>query len=43
MKISLDWLKEYVDVDLPLKELIERMTMIGLVVEETGEKNGDCS
>ena len=41
MKISLDWLKEYVDVDLPLKELIERMTMIGLVVEETEEKNGD--
>ena len=41
MKISLDWLKEYVDVDLPLKELIERMTMIGLVVEETEEKYGD--
>ena len=41
MKISLDWLKEYVDVDLPLKELIDRMTMIGLVVEETEEKAGD--
>ncbi len=41
MKISLDWLKEYVDVDLPLKELIDRMTMIGLVVEETEEKKGD--
>jgi phenylalanyl-tRNA synthetase beta chain len=41
MKISLDWLREYVDVDLPLKELIDRMTMAGLVVEKTEEKRGD--
>ena len=34
MKISLDWLKEYVDVDLPLKELVDRLTMVGLVVTQ---------
>jgi phenylalanyl-tRNA synthetase beta chain len=41
MKISLDWLKEYVDVDLPLKELIDRLTMVGLIVAGTEERNGD--
>jgi len=33
MKVSLDWLREYVDVGLPLPQLLERMTMIGLVAE----------
>jgi phenylalanyl-tRNA synthetase beta chain len=41
MKISLDWLKEYVDLDLPVSELVERLTMIGLVVEEKEERDGD--
>jgi phenylalanyl-tRNA synthetase beta chain len=41
MKISLDWLKEYVDIDVPLRDLLDRMTMIGLLVETTEEKNGD--
>jgi len=41
MKISLNWLKDYVDVDVPLRELLERMTMIGLVVESREERNGD--
>ena len=41
MKISLDWLKEYVDVDLPLKEFVDRLTMLGLVVEAIEEKAGD--
>jgi phenylalanyl-tRNA synthetase beta chain len=31
MKISLSWLREFVDVDLPLRELVDRLTMIGLV------------
>ena len=26
MKISLNWLKEYVDVDVPLRELLDRLT-----------------
>ncbi|HEX2695481.1 MAG TPA: phenylalanine--tRNA ligase subunit beta [Acidobacteriota bacterium] len=41
MKISLDWLNEYVKVGLPLPELLERLTMIGLVAEKTEEIGGD--
>ncbi len=41
MKISLDWLNEYVKVDLPLPELLERLTMIGLVCEKTEEAGTD--
>ena len=41
MKISLNWLKEYVDVDVPLRELLDRLTMIGLVVEHAEERGGD--
>lgn len=41
MKISLDWLNEYVKVDLPLPELLERLTMIGLVAEKAEEVGGD--
>jgi phenylalanyl-tRNA synthetase beta chain len=41
MKISLDWLKEYVRLDLPLPRLIERLTMIGLVAESWEDRDGD--
>lgn len=41
MKISLDWLNEYVAVDLPVPELLERLTMVGLVAEKTEEVGGD--
>jgi phenylalanyl-tRNA synthetase beta chain len=41
MKISLDWLREYVAIDLPLRQLLDRLIMIGLVVEEWEEKDGD--
>jgi phenylalanyl-tRNA synthetase beta chain len=41
MKISLEWLKDYLDPGLPLPQLINRLTMIGLVVEAYEEKNGD--
>jgi phenylalanyl-tRNA synthetase beta chain len=41
MKISLDWLKEYVEVDLPLPQLLDRMTMIGLVAERWEEQEND--
>ncbi len=34
MKVPLSWLKDYVDIDLPLEELAHRMTMAGLEVEE---------
>ncbi len=41
MKISLDWIREYVDVDLPRTELVERLTMIGFVPETVEERDGD--
>jgi phenylalanyl-tRNA synthetase beta chain len=41
MKISLEWIREHVQVDLPLPELLERLTMIGLVADSVEEKNGD--
>jgi len=41
MKISLDWLREYVAVDLPRAELVDRLTMIGLVPETVEERDGD--
>lgn len=41
MRISLDWLRDYIDVDLPLPSLIEKLNMIGLMVDHWEEKNGD--
>jgi phenylalanyl-tRNA synthetase beta chain len=41
MKISLDWIREYVAVDLPRQELVDRLTMIGLVPESVEDKGGD--
>lgn len=33
MKVSLNWLKRYVDIDVPVEELCSRMTMSGFEVE----------
>ncbi len=33
MKVPLSWLKEYVEVDIPVKELAERLTLAGMEVE----------
>jgi phenylalanyl-tRNA synthetase beta chain len=42
MKISLNWLREFVDVEMPRSELIDRLTMIGLLCEEwTETPDGD--
>jgi len=35
MIISLNWLREYVDISLSLDELVHRLTMVGLEVEGT--------
>ena len=43
MKISLEWLKDYVKVDLPLASLLDKLTMIGLVVENFEEDGGTPS
>ncbi len=34
MKIPLSWLKDYIDIDLPLLELAKTLTQVGLEVEE---------
>ena len=33
MKIPLSWLKDFVDINLPVEQLAERMTLAGLEVE----------
>jgi phenylalanyl-tRNA synthetase beta chain len=41
MKIPLNWLKDYVDINVPVDELAHQMTMLGLeieAVENTGEE-----
>ena len=42
MKISLDWIREFVAVDLPRQELVDRLTMIGLVADTVEERDGDA-
>ncbi|MEL0099734.1 MAG: phenylalanine--tRNA ligase subunit beta, partial [Opitutae bacterium] len=37
MKISLEWLKEYVDLPADAGELVDVLPMLGLEVEETGD------
>ena len=34
MKVSLKWLRDYVDITVPVEELAERLTMAGLEVGE---------
>jgi len=41
MRISLDWLKDYIELDLPLPQLIEKLNMIGLMVEDWEERDSD--
>ena len=39
MIVSVDWLKDYIDIDMPLEELAERLTVAGLecVLKEVGK------
>lgn len=39
MKFTLSWLKEYLDTDASLEAITERLTMIGLEVEEVDDKS----
>ncbi len=34
MKVPISWLKDFVDIDLPIHELAYKLTMAGLEVEE---------
>lgn len=38
MKVSLNWLKEFVDIDMPPEKLADALTMAGLEVEEIERK-----
>jgi len=41
MKVTYNWLKEFVDIKMPAQELADRLTMAGLEVKAVDEKNGD--
>lgn len=41
MKVTLNWLKQYVDFDGPAEELAERLTMLGLEVESIEKLAGE--
>ena len=41
MKVTLNWLKQYVDFDWPPAELAERLTLLGLEVEGVKKIGGD--
>ena len=34
MKVPISWLKDFVDIDLPIEELVHRITLAGLEVEQ---------
>ena len=40
MRAPIDWLKEYIELSLPIKELAWKLTEIGLAVEKIDKKNG---
>jgi phenylalanyl-tRNA synthetase beta chain len=33
MKVPISWLKDYVDITIPIEELAERLTLAGMEVE----------
>ncbi len=41
MKISLEWIQDYIDVRLPLPRLVEVLDNIGLLIEDWEEQDGD--
>ena len=38
MKFTLSWLKEHLDTDASLAEIVDKLTMIGLEVENVEDK-----
>jgi phenylalanyl-tRNA synthetase beta chain len=41
MKISVDWLREFLDADIPGPRLVENLNRLGLMVEKQEEAEGD--
>ncbi|MDD5669651.1 MAG: phenylalanine--tRNA ligase subunit beta [Candidatus Omnitrophica bacterium] len=42
MKVTYNWLKDFVDIDIPPRELAQKLTMAGLEVGGCEERDGDC-
>src|SRR2546426_1751589 len=42
MRVSLDWLREYVDIDVSVEALVERLQGIGLPVDRVGRGGDDA-
>ena len=38
MKVSLSWLNDYVDIDMPPSDLADALTMVGLEIESVSER-----
>ncbi len=38
MKFTLPWLKQYLETDASLAEIVDKLTMIGLEVESVDDK-----
>ena len=43
MKISLSWLRRYVDIDVPVEELCDKMVMSGFEVESIEDLSATMS
>ena len=43
MKVSLNWLKEFVDIDLGVDDLAHRLTMLGLEIEAVERPGAEIS
>ena len=41
MKVTLNWLKDYVDFDWSPEQLAERLTMLGIEVEGVEKQTGE--
>jgi len=41
MKVTLNWLKQYVEFDWSTEELSERLTMVGIEVEGVEKRGGE--
>ena len=41
MKFTLNWLKDYLDFDTPVKEVVDRLTMLGLEVDSVEQLHQD--
>ena len=43
MKFTFDWLKDHLETDLPIKDIVEKMSMIGLEVEGVEDRAADLA